>query len=186
MRHYELVVVLSPTLSQEEATGAWDRIKGLITENGGEITQEEQWGMRRLAYPIRKAGETFLEGSYLHTRFSTDTSVPIELETHLGMAESVLRSLVVRSEAAKPAPPTPEVAVTAEAAESQPSETRVALAEEPKPEEPVPTAVEEPAVALVEEPNAEEPSPTCRRGARGRRIHGGSSGGAQSPKKLPP
>ena len=68
MRHYEVVVVLSPIMSPEESSGAWDQIKQVVSEHGGEITQEEQWGTRRLAYPIRKAGQTFLEGNYLLTR----------------------------------------------------------------------------------------------------------------------
>ena len=76
MRHYELVVVLSPILSPEESSGSWERIKDIISQDGGDITKEEQWGMRRLAYPIRKAGQTFLEGNYILTRVQHRQSRP--------------------------------------------------------------------------------------------------------------
>ncbi len=136
MRHYELVVVLSPILSQEDSSGAWERIKELINRHGCDITQEEQWGMRRLAYPIRRAGQTFLEGNYLLTRFSTDTSVPRELEAHLGLSEDVLRSLIVKSAPPKPAPPVLDQAV-AVVAEEPPAEaeTETIVADEPAVEE---------------------------------------------------
>ena len=178
MRHYELMVVLSPVLSPEEFSGTLERIKGVITQNGGDITQEEQWGMRRLAYPIRRAGQTYLEGNYILTRFSTDTTVPRELEPHLTLSEDILRFLVVRSEAPKPAPPKPAEPVVAQVEETGADEPVVAADEPVEGEVPVATLVEEsgadepevaevtepdepqqevPVAALVEEPEAEEP-----------------------------
>ena len=94
MRHYELVVVLSPMLNQEEVTETWDRIKGFITTREAEISHEEQWGTRRLAYPIRKGQHQFLEGSYHLTRFATEQSFNRELENFLKVDDEVLRSLV--------------------------------------------------------------------------------------------
>jgi small subunit ribosomal protein S6 len=170
------MVVLSPVLSPEEFSGTLERIKDVITQNGGDITQEEQWGMRRLAYPIRRAGQTYLEGNYILTRFSTDTTVPRELEPHLTLSEDVLRFLVVRSEAPKPAPPKPAEPVEAQVEESQPEESVAELVEETgadapavATDEPVeadePSAAqvaesetEEPVAALVEEPVADEPA----------------------------
>ena len=114
MRHYELVVILSPTLSQQEATSAWDAIKQLVSDRGAEVTQEERWGMRRLAYPIRKGGQAFLEGNYCLTRFSTDEPLSGYLESYLKLSENVLRSLLVTAEAPKPVPPQPEAAVAAQ------------------------------------------------------------------------
>jgi small subunit ribosomal protein S6 len=130
-------------LSQEESSGAWDGVKQLIIERGGEITQEEQWGMRRLAYPIRKAGQTFLEGNYLLTRFSMDTVVPRELDSHLTLAENVLRFLVVRSEAPKIVAPPPEPTVMAEVEEAEAEEPVVAEVEEAEAGEPVVTETDE-------------------------------------------
>jgi small subunit ribosomal protein S6 len=149
LRHYELVVVLSPILSPEDSSGSWERIKEIISQDGGDITKEEQWGMRRLAYPIRKAGQTFLEGNYLLTRFSTDKVVPRELEGYLRLAESVLRFLVVKSEAPKPVVPPVEEPVTSEASQPETPEAVAVQAEEPGTQEPV--------AAQAEEPEAPEP-----------------------------
>ena len=106
MRQYELVVVFSPILSNEDRTSAWDRIKQLIANGDGEITQEEDWGMRRLAYPIRKGSQTFLEGSYYLTRFSTDTVAPRELEPQLNLGENILRYLLVNADSVAITAPT--------------------------------------------------------------------------------
>jgi small subunit ribosomal protein S6 len=113
------MIVSSPVLSEEESAGSWERIKQLITDGGGDITREDQWGMRRLAYPIRRAGQTFLEGNYLLTRFSTEGIAPAELETYLKLSEGVLRYLLVRTkDAGPPPPPVQEAALVAvEAAE---------------------------------------------------------------------
>jgi len=94
LRHYELVVVLSPMLNQEQLTETWDKIKGFITTRDAEISHEEQWGTRRLAYPIRKGQHRFLEGSYHLTRFATERVFNIELENFLKVDDEVIRSLV--------------------------------------------------------------------------------------------
>ena len=106
MRQYELVVVFSPILSDEDKTSSRDRIKQLITNGGGEITLEEDWGMRRLAYPIRKGSQTFLEGSYVLTRFSTETVAPRELEPQLNLGENILRYLLVNADSVNLTAPT--------------------------------------------------------------------------------
>ena len=94
MRHYELVVVLSPMLNQDQITETWDKIKGFITTREAEISHEEQWGTRRLAYPIRKGQHRFLEGSYHLTRFATQRAFNRDLENFLKVDEEILRSLV--------------------------------------------------------------------------------------------
>ncbi len=94
MRHYELVVVLSPMLNQEQVAQTWDKIKGFITTRDAEISHEEQWGTRRLAYPIRKGQHRFLEGSYHLTRFATERAFNKDLENFLKVDEEILRSLV--------------------------------------------------------------------------------------------
>ena len=94
MRHYELVVVLSPMIGPDEASQAWERIKGFITNRKAEIVHEERWGTRRLAYPVKKGQFQFLEGNYHLTRFSTDSSFNRDLENYLKLDDNVLRSLV--------------------------------------------------------------------------------------------
>ena len=102
MRHYELVVILSPMLNQEQASDTWGKIKGFISNRDAEIFHEETWGTRRLAYSIRKGAHHFLEGTYHLTRFSTETPFNKELETFLRLDEQVLRSMVVVGDPPKP------------------------------------------------------------------------------------
>ena len=107
MRHYELVTILSPMLNQDDASATWDEIKTFITNREGEITAEQTWGTRRLAYPIRKGNYNFLEGSYYLSSFTADNPFNRELENYLRLHDNVLRALVVRCDGPlveKPAP----------------------------------------------------------------------------------
>ncbi len=98
MRDYELVVVLSPTVGDEGFPATIERINGVIQSNGGEIKNVDQWGRRRLAYPIRRN----LEGFYAVTHFSAEPTAIRPLEANLDLAEDVLRHLVVKVEDVKP------------------------------------------------------------------------------------
>ena len=107
MRHYELVTILSPMLNQDDASATWDEIKSFITNREGEITAEQTWGTRRLAYPIRKGNYNFLEGAYYLSSFTADNPFNRELENYLRLHDNVLRALVVRCDGPledKPAP----------------------------------------------------------------------------------
>ena len=107
MRHYELVTILSPMLNQDEASAKWDEIKSFIANRDGEITSEQIWGTRRLAYPIRKGNYNFLEGSYHLSTFTVDNSFNRELENYLRLDEQVLRSLIVNCDGPLPDKPPP-------------------------------------------------------------------------------
>ena len=107
MRHYELVTILSPMLNQDEASAKWDEIKSFIANRDGEITSEQIWGTRRLAYPIRKGNYNFLEGSYHLSTFTVDNSFNRELENYLRLDEQVLRSLILNCDGPLPDKPPP-------------------------------------------------------------------------------
>lgn len=153
MRHYELVVVLSPMLNQEQASTAWGRIKDFITNRSGEIDHEETWGTRRLAYAIKKGPYHFLEGSYHLTRFSTDTQFNQELLTFLRLDEQVLRALVTVT---GPPQPTPEPAPVAQPVVAEQSEETAltAVVEDTAPSASATEAVPTGAVAVAEAPTA--------------------------------
>lgn len=158
MRHYELVVVLSPMLNQDQAAEAWGRIKGFVTTRNAEVTHEERWGTRRLAYPIRKGSYRFLEGTYYLTRFSTEKPFNKEMETFLRLDEQVLRYLVVATGEPTRTPPPVQAEPVAEATATQP-EAEAAVSPEADVEAPVSPETEEP-VAMTsdgsEESRAEE------------------------------
>ncbi|MQF67753.1 30S ribosomal protein S6 [SAR202 cluster bacterium AD-802-F09_MRT_200m] len=158
MRHYELVVVLSPMLNQEQLTETWSKIKGFITTRNAEISHEEQWGTRRLAYPIRKGQHRFLEGSYHLTRFATERAFNIELENFLKVDDEILRSLVTTT--------LPEEELAAQAAAAArairtppPRPAPVGPDGQPLPAEGAAPAVDSPTESPVPEPlTAEEAS----------------------------
>ena len=164
MRHYELVVVLSPMLNQEQASTAWGRIKDFITNRGAELDHEETWGTRRLAYAIKKGPYHFLEGSYHLTRFSADTPFNQELLTFLRLDEQVLRSLLTVTGPPQPIPepaPVAQVAVAEQPADETVDTALAAVAPEAvAPEAVAPEAVAPEAVATESSASAEaEPEP---------------------------
>jgi len=92
LRDYELVVIISPEVADEEILATIDKINQFIIERGGAITEVNQWGRRKLAYPIRD----FLEGNYVLTQFKIEPRLTAELEASLGISEEILRHLLVR------------------------------------------------------------------------------------------
>jgi small subunit ribosomal protein S6 len=92
LRDYELVVVLSPEVGDEGYAATVERISNVITAAGGEIKNVDQWGRRRLAYPIRR----YAEGYYAVTTFVANPETIRPLESNLDLAEDVLRHLVVK------------------------------------------------------------------------------------------
>lgn len=92
LRDYELVLVVSPEIAEEEFEAAIDNVSKFITDKGGAISDIERWGKRRLAYPIRH----FAEGNYVVTRFKLGPTYGKELEANLRISEEVLRHLVIK------------------------------------------------------------------------------------------
>ena len=94
MREYELVIVLSPEVDDVGTTGVVDRVTQFITQRGGAVTNQQNWGLRRLAYPIQK----FREGSYILAEFTFEPGSTKELEASLTASGEVLRYLLVKKE----------------------------------------------------------------------------------------
>lgn len=94
MRDYELVVVISPDVEDEQVTATVDRLQQFVLERGGEVRQVDHWGRRKLAYPI----DRYLEGNYVVTQFRLHPGRVRELESSLHLSEEVIRHLVVKLE----------------------------------------------------------------------------------------
>ena len=92
LNHYEAVFILTPVLSDVQMKEAVDKFKAVITDNGGTITNEENWGMRKLAYPIQKKSTGF----YALLQFDVEPTVIATLETQFRRDERVLRFLTFR------------------------------------------------------------------------------------------
>ncbi len=95
MNKYELAVVLSAKLEDEERAAALEKVQGYITRFGGTVTNVDDWGKKRLAYEIQK----MKEGFYYFIQFDAETSAPAEIEKHVRIMENVIRYLCVKQEA---------------------------------------------------------------------------------------
>ena len=93
-RDYELILIISPEVKEEDFDTTLDKVSRFITEKGGTISEVERWGKRKLAYPIKR----FLEGNYVLTRFNWKSGLSKELESNLQISEEVLRHLLIKSE----------------------------------------------------------------------------------------
>ena len=91
-RDFEMVMVINPEADGEKFDSILDNINQLITGLGGEVSEVEQWGKRKLAYPVKGLAE----GNYVLTRFKMEPSRNKELEAKLKISEDVARHLLVR------------------------------------------------------------------------------------------
>ena len=95
MNKYELAVVLSAKLEDDERAAALEKVKGYITRFGGNVVDVDEWGKKRLAYEIQKSKEGF----YYFIHFEAESTVPAELEQRIRIMDHVLRYLCVRQDA---------------------------------------------------------------------------------------
>jgi len=92
LRNYELALIISPEVLGEKFDTVIDNVSQFITGKGGIISDVEQWGKRRLAYPIKHCEE----GSYVLARFKLKPALSKELETNLQISEEILRHLLIK------------------------------------------------------------------------------------------
>lgn len=95
MRSYEVIFILEPGLGDDGVEAAIAAASGMVTKEGGEVLEVQKWGKKRLAYEIRKRRE----GHYVFLRLRAPVKAVAELKRHLGIAESVLKFLVVVAQA---------------------------------------------------------------------------------------
>jgi small subunit ribosomal protein S6 len=89
---YETVFIITPVLSDEQTKDVIKKFKDLLKDKGADITHEENWGMRKLAYPIQKKSTGF----YYLMEFDADPSVILPFETEFRRDERVIRFLTTR------------------------------------------------------------------------------------------
>ena len=95
MNKYELAVVVSAKIEDEERVQVIEKVKALVERFGGQISDIDEWGKKRLAYEIQK----MREGYYYFIHFEADASAPAELEARLRIMDNVMRYLCVKQEA---------------------------------------------------------------------------------------
>ena len=95
MNKYELAVVLSAKLEDDERAAAIEKVQGYITRFGGTVTNVDEWGKRRLAYTI----DYKTEGYYVLVVFDAPAELPAELERNMKNDEKIMRYKVTRHHA---------------------------------------------------------------------------------------
>ena len=88
--NYEALYILDPALGEEEITALVEKFKGVVEANGT-VSEIDQWGKRRLAYPINDLNE----GYYVLMTFNAAAAIPHELDRLFRITDGVMRSLIV-------------------------------------------------------------------------------------------
>jgi len=102
MRKYETIYVVQPDLGEEDIKAVTEKVQDVITSMKGVCNRLEDWGLRKLAYPVRKQAR----GRYFYLKFEGETTLISELERRLRLDDRVLRyqSVKLEKEIQAPAP----------------------------------------------------------------------------------
>jgi len=92
MNKYELAVVVSAKIEDDERAATLEKAKALIERFGGQITNVDDWGKKRLAYEVQKMKEAY----YYFIQFDAESSVPVEIESRIRIMDNVIRYLCVK------------------------------------------------------------------------------------------
>jgi small subunit ribosomal protein S6 len=96
MRHYEIMIILDPTLDERTVAPSLDTFLNVIRTSGGNVEKVDVWGKRRLSFEINKHAE----GIYAVLDVNAEPDAVKELDRQLSLQESVLRTKVLRRDPA--------------------------------------------------------------------------------------
>lgn len=94
MRQYETVFLISPSLSEEDTESLIHQMEEVVSKKKGKMVNKEEWGKRKLAYPIKKFEEAF----YVLFQYEGNPDLLTELERRFKQTETIIRYLTVRKE----------------------------------------------------------------------------------------
>jgi small subunit ribosomal protein S6 len=94
LNHYETVFIATPVLSENQMKEAVQKFKKVITDNEGELVHEENWGLKKLAYPIQKKSTGF----YYLVEFKGEGTIVEKLELQFRRDERIIRFLTFKME----------------------------------------------------------------------------------------
>ena len=96
MNKYELAVVVSAKIEDEERAATIEKVKAYVERFGGNVTNVDEWGKKKLAYEVQKMKEAF----YYFIQFDADATAPAEIESRIRIMDNVVRFLCVRQDEA--------------------------------------------------------------------------------------
>lgn len=92
MSNYELVLIISPDVTDEEMPDFITKLGELINKVGGTVDEVNQWGRRQLAYPIKRS----TEGNYVLSKLKLKPTVTKDIEANFRLSGKILRHLLIR------------------------------------------------------------------------------------------
>ena len=94
MRRFENLLLLSPELSTDGRTALLNSFKAVIEREGGKVLAEDHWGMRDLAYPVKKQ----MRGYYVRLEFAGPGAIVAELERNIRISDGIFKFVTVKLE----------------------------------------------------------------------------------------
>jgi len=149
-RDYELGFILNPEVSEEQTRAILERIERIVSNYDGQVVRVNQWGRRRLAYPIKH----YRDGNYLFIDMTLAPETVLELDRTLKVSEEVLRHLIKRRDSKAVQKEREERQAQAAAAAAQ-VQAPVVAAPEPEPEAEMQVPVGAQFIAPASEPEPE-------------------------------
>ena len=93
MRRYETIFILRPSLNEDEITSIIERSTNILTEVDGQIIELDKWGMKKLAYPIKKD----MQGYYVFCDYCSTPDAVAEMERKFRLDDAVLRYMTLKT-----------------------------------------------------------------------------------------
>ena len=90
---YESIFIISPEVNEDDTKAIVEKIKGVI-ESSGQLESIDEWGKRKLAYPIKYHNE----GYYVLVNFSSEPSFPHELERMYKITDGIIKNIIVKKD----------------------------------------------------------------------------------------
>jgi small subunit ribosomal protein S6 len=108
MKRYETIFILDPDLEEEQTQSTIEKVKGIISQNNGEILKSEDWGKRKLAYQVKKK----TKGHYILLHFIGSPTLVSELERNFRVMDAVIKFQSIRLD--ENLPPSSETSIPEE------------------------------------------------------------------------
>ena len=131
MRTYESIFIVHPDVVGDDQTAIIDKFKTILTDQGADVLKLDNWGVRTLAYPVKKQ----TKGCYVLVIFEAEATVIAEYERRMRIDEKVIKFQTVILEGGYVAPPVVEVAPEEASTEASEDATEAVETSEPSTEE---------------------------------------------------
>ncbi|MEZ4241170.1 MAG: 30S ribosomal protein S6 [Myxococcota bacterium] len=93
---YETIVIIRPDIEDAAVMSVAEMVESIVTDSGGHVLDREDWGKRKLSYPIKKDNHNHQRGHYLRLNYLCEAPLIAEIERKIRLGESTMRFMTVR------------------------------------------------------------------------------------------